>query len=391
MDRFPLAAWLVPGALLAAVAGCATSPPAASVRGGPPDPTRAPAFEVDARWPRPLPNNWILGQVAGIAVDARDHVWIVQRPKSLTEDERGAALVPPASKCCVPAPPVMEFDADGNFLQGWGGPGQGYDWPSNEHGISIDPDGNVWLAGNGDEDGQVLKFTREGKFLAQIGKPGKQTGSADVTRLGRPAMVEVDPETREVFVADGYYNRRIIVFDASGAYQRHWGAYGKAPSDAEKVVTSRPAPPPSPPSQQFGNPVHCAHLSRDGLVYVCDRLNDRIQVFRKDGTFVKEFVVEPLTAANGSTWDLVLSKDPGQRWLHVADGRNNQVLTLSRASGEVVSTFGRPGRQAGDFHWVHDIAIDSRGNLYTGEVDTGKRVQRFVRQGAAVAAAQPGR
>jgi hypothetical protein len=362
-------------AVLAAGAACAEVRPAGA-KGSEPE-----AFDVDPRWPKPLPNGWILGQVAGIAVDGRDHVWIVQRPKSLTEDERGATLKPPVSKCCAPAPPVLELDADGNFVQGWGGPGQGYDWPSNEHGISVDADGFVWLGGNGDDDGQVLKFTREGKFVAQIGHPGPQTGSADVTRLGRPAMAEVDPETHELFVADGYWNRRVIVFDAAtGAYKRHWGAYGKAPSDAEKVTTSRPTPPPSPPPAQFGNPVHCAHLSRDGLVYVCDRLNDRIQVFRRDGTFVKEFVVEPLTAANGSTWDLALSRDPGQRFLHVADGRNNQVLTLLRETGEVVSGFGRPGRQAGDFHWVHDIAIDSKGNLYTGEVDTGKRVQKFVRR-----------
>jgi DNA-binding beta-propeller fold protein YncE len=374
MERFLVAALGVLAAGPAAI-GCA-----AARAGAAPGSAQAPAFEVDPRWPKPLPNNWILGQVAGIAVDGRDHVWIVQRPKSLTDDERGAALSPPVSKCCVAAPPVLEFDADGNFVRGWGGPGPGFDWPSNEHGISIDPDGNVWLAGNGDDDGQVLKFTPEGKFLAQIGHPGPQTGSADVTRLGRPAMVEVDPQTREVFVADGYWNRRVIVFDRSGAYRRHWGAYGKAPSDAEKVTTSRPAPPPTPPQQQFGNPVHCVHLSRDGLVYVCDRLNDRIQVFRKDGSYVKEFLVEPLTAANGSTWDLVLSKDPGQRFLHVADGRNNQVLTLLRETGEVVSTFGRPGRQAGDFHWVHDIAIDSKGNLYTGEVDTGKRAQKLLRR-----------
>jgi DNA-binding beta-propeller fold protein YncE len=274
---------------------------------------------------------------------------------------------------------VIEFDGEGNVLRAWGGPGPGYDWPSNEHGISVDGRGFVWIGGNGDDDGQVLKFTRDGKFVMQIGRPGRQTGSADVTRLGRPAGAEVDPATGELFVADGYHNRRIIVFDAeTGAYKRHWGAYGEAPSDAEKVTLSRPVPPPQPPPRQFGNPVHCARVSRDGLVYVCDRINDRIQVFRKDGAFVKEFQVEPRTAANGSVWDLALSRDPQQRFLYLADGRNNWILTLERETGQVVGTLGRPGRQAGDFHWVHDIAIDSKGNLYTGEVDTGKRVQRFV-------------
>jgi len=341
----------------------------------------APTFAVDPDWPKPLPNKWILGQVSGIAVDADDHVWLIQRPGSLTEDEKGAALDPPVSKCCLPAPPVMEIDADGKLLRAWGGPGKGYDWPCNEHGIYVDAKGFVWVSGNGDNDGQILRFARDGKFVSQIGKPGPQTGSDDVTRLGRPAGMEVDPQTNEVFVADGYNNRRIIVFDAgTGAYKRHWGAYGKPPSDAEKVTQRRATPPPSPPPQQFGSPVHCVRLAKDGLVYVCDRLNDRIQVFRRDGTFVKEFFVEPKTAANGSVWDLALSRDPLQRFLHVADGRNNQVLTLLRDTGEAVASLGGPGRSAGAFHWVHDLAIDSHGNLYTGEVDTGKRVQRFVRK-----------
>ena len=366
------------GVLAAALAiglGCATAPSS-------PGAGASAAFAVDPAWPKPLPNNWILGQVAGIAVDSSDHVWIVQRPRTLTDDERGATLEPPVSKCCAPAPPVMEFDVEGNFIQAWGGPGKGYDWPQSEHGISVDQNGFVWIGGNGDNDGQVLKFTRQGRFVAEFGKPGPPTGSADVTRLGRPATAEVDPTTNDLYVADGYFNRRIIVLDAeTGAHKRHWGAYGKPPSDAEKVVLSRPRPPGSPPSPQFGNPVHCARLSRDGLVYVCDRLNDRIQVFRKDGTFEKEFLVEPRTAANGSVWDIALSRDPEQRYLFVADGRNNEIHVLRRATGEELTSFGRPGRSAGSFHWVHDIAIDSNGNLYTGEVDTGKRIQKFVRLG----------
>ncbi|MFL5310909.1 MAG: hypothetical protein ACJ79H_10695 [Myxococcales bacterium] len=361
------------GFACAVLAACAT--------GGSETRTKGAAFVVDPSWPKPLPNKWILGQVSGIAVDGSDHVWLIQRPASLTEDEKGAALDPPVSKCCVAAPPVMEFDADGNLLQAWGGPGRGYDWPSNEHGIHVDAKGHVWVSGNGDNDGQIVRFTREGKFISQIGKSGPQTGSGDVTRLGKPAGMEVDPETNEVFVADGYQNRRIIVFDAdTGAYKRHWGAYGKPPSDEEKVTLRRATPPSGPPARQFGNPVHCVRLARDGLVYVCDRLNDRVQVFRRDGTFVKEFIVEPHTASNGSVWDLALSRDPQQRFLYLADGRNNQVLTLLRDTGEVVGTLGGPGRSAGAFHWVHDLAIDSNGNLYAGEVDTGKRAQRFVRR-----------
>lgn len=333
----------------------------------------APRFEVDPSWPKTLPNNWIMGQAAGVAVDAQDHVWVIQRPKSLTDDEKAASLTPPRTKCCVPAPPVMEFDPDGRLVRAWGGPGAGYDWPDNEHGINIDAKGFVWIGGNGANDGQVLKFTREGKFVLQIGKKGPQTNSLDTARLGRPADTEVDPATNELYVADGYHNYRIIVFDAdTGALKRMWGAYGKPPTD-EKVTYN----PSAPPNQQFGNPVHCVRVSRDGLIYVCDRQNDRIQVFRKDGTYVKEFIVAKDTLANGSVWDLRLSIDPAQTFLFNADGANNEVRTLLRDNGEIIAAFGRNGRQAGEFHWVHNLAIDSKGNLYTTEVDSGKRAQKF--------------
>jgi DNA-binding beta-propeller fold protein YncE len=345
------------------------------------DASAPPRFSVDASWPKPLPNGWILGQVSGVATDADDHVWVLQRPRSLTEDERGATLSPPQSICCAPAPPVLEFDSAGTLLRSWGGPGSGFDWPQSEHGIHVDAKGFVWITGNGENDGQVLKFNRDGKFIMQIGKVGAQTGNADLSRLGQPAGVEVDAAANEVYVADGYYNRRVIVFDSeTGAYKRHWGAYGQPPSDAEKPNTRRTAPPTVAQLAQFGNPVHCVRLARDGLVYVCDRLNNRVQVFQKDGRFVKEFSVLPGTSGNGSVWDIVLSRDPAQRWLLLADGRNNRVSVLSRETGEVSATFGRPGRYAGEFHWVHDMATDSQGNLYAGEVDTGKRVQKFVRQ-----------
>jgi DNA-binding beta-propeller fold protein YncE len=343
--------------------------------------TTAPAFRVDTTWPKPLPNGWILGQVSGIATDADDHIWVLQRPGSLTDDERGATFKPPLGNCCAPAAPVLEFDAAGNLLRSWGGPGVGYDWPQNEHGIHVDAAGSVWITGNGEHDGQVLKFTRDGKFVLQIGKVGPQTGNADTSRLGQAAGVEVDGPANEVYVADGYFNKRVIVFDATtGRFKRMWSAFGKPPSDAEKPNLRRTAPPTEAQLASFGNPVHCVRIAHDGLVYVCDRLNNRVQVFRKDGSFVKQFSVEPNTAGNGATWDIALSRDPQQRWIFLADGRNNQIVTLSRDSGAVVATLGRSGRYAGEFHWVHDIAIDSRGNLYAGEVDTGKRVQKFVVQ-----------
>ncbi len=333
-----------------------------------------PKFQVDASWPKTLPNNWIMGQAAGVAVDAQDHIWVIQRPRTLTDDEKAATFNPPRTKCCVPAPPVLEFDSDGNLLRSWGGPGQGYDWFENEHGINIDYKGFVWVGGNGNNDGHVLKFTQDGKFVLQIGKPGPQTGSADITRLGRPADTEVDPATNEVFVADGYGNHRVIVFDAdTGAYKRHWGAYGKPPNDAKQP----PYNPAGSAPEQFANPVHCVKIAKDGLVYICDRTNDRVQVFRKDGTFVKEFFVAKQTLQQGSVWDLDFWPDAKQTFLMNADGANNEVRTLVRETGEVVGAFGRNGRNAGEFHWIHNLAVDSKGNIYTTEVDTGKRAQKF--------------
>jgi DNA-binding beta-propeller fold protein YncE len=341
----------------------------------------APKFEVDAAWPKPLPNDWIMGQAAGVAVDANDNVWVLQRPKTLTDDEKAATFDPPRSKCCRPAPPVLVFSQAGDLIKSWGGPGQGYEWPDNEHGIHVDPKGFVWIGGNGDKDGQILKFTPDGKFVMQIGKQGAQTNSQDTSRLGRPANMQVDPATNEIFVADGYQNRRIVVFDAeTGAYKRMWGAYGKPPTDDNLG----PYDPAAAPAQQFRNPVHCVRIAEDGLVYVCDRTNNRIQVFRKDGSFVKEFFVERNTRANGSVWELAIWPDAAETYLLNADGANNEVRTLSRETGAVMGAFGRNGRQAGQFHWVHNIAVDSKGNVFTTEVDTGKRAQKFLFRGDMV-------
>ncbi|MEO9102500.1 MAG: hypothetical protein ABI212_02905, partial [Burkholderiaceae bacterium] len=310
-----------------------------------------PRYGVDAMWPKPLPNNWLLGQVAGIAVASDDTIWVLHRPASLTDDERGAALTPKRSKCCIAAPPVLQFDREGKLLQSWGGKGEGYDWPGNEHGIYVDPKNNVWIGGNGPKDHMVLKFTEAGKFLLQIGKPGDSKGSNDTEQLGRPAHMELDAAADELYVADGYGNRRVIVFDAtSGQYKRHWGAYGKKPDDTK-------LPDYNPESPQFSNPVHCVRLMKDDLVYVCDRNNNRIQVFKKNGEFMRQFAYEPATQGSGSVWDLIPSEDAAQRYLMIADGTNNEVRITERESGKVLGTFGRSGRQAGDFHWVHNIAI----------------------------------
>jgi DNA-binding beta-propeller fold protein YncE len=335
-----------------------------------------PLFQVDPMWPKPLPNNWLLGQVAGIAVDRFDRIWIVQRPRSLNARERGAEQKPPISKCCFAAPPVLVFDQSGNLVRYWGGPGAGYDWPKSEHGIFIDDNDFVWLAGNDKKDGQLLKFTMEGKFVLQIGKPVEAPDSASTERLGSPADVAVDVAAHEVFAADGYGNHRVVVFDSeTGAYKRHWGAYGKAPRDDKQAAYD----PDKPPAPQFANPVHCIRIARDGLVYVCDRTNDRLQVFRKDGSFVSEHFYEKATRGTGSVYDLVFSPDQDQKFIYMADGGNGEVRIIDRASFEILARFGRPGRQAGQFTAVHNIAVDHQGNIFTAEVNTGQRVQKFRR------------
>jgi sugar lactone lactonase YvrE len=340
--------------------------------------TAVPQYKVDPLWPKQLPKNWILGQVGGLAVDRENHIWVLQRPKSDTVDELGAEQTPPRSECCIAAPPILEFDAEGNLLRSLGGPGQGYDWPTTEHGIYIDKKGNIWIAGNAPVDRQVIKFSPDGKFLMQIGHPAPATQPADSSShdlLGRPSGIAVDDEAREVYISDGYMDKRVIVFDAeTGAFKRLWGAYGNPPDDADPG----PYNPTSAPDQQFRNPVHCLHISNDGLVYVCDRTNNRIQIFTKQGKFVKEFFVRKETLGQGSTWDFAFSRGAEQKLLIVADGENNVLWILDRNSGAVVGKAGHSGRNAGQFHWVHQIASDSDGNLYTGEVDNAKRVQKFV-------------
>lgn len=359
---------IVAAALLAAA--CA-NPSARRIEGASGE--DGPRYAVDPYWPKPLPNNWLVGQVAGIATDRQDRIWVLHRPRTLTEDERGATLTPPRSRCCVPAPPVLVFDRAGNLLKWWGGAGAGFQWPANEHGIYVDAAGFVWVGGNAETDHQILKFDENGRFLLQIGRSGASLGSNSTEQLGRPAHMEVDLAANELYVADGYQNKRVVVFDAtSGAYKRHWGAYGNRPSDDRMAAYN-------PQSPQFANPVHCVRVMREGTVFVCDRANNRIQVFRKDGTFVRQIVHEEKTLGSGSVWDLVPSEDPSQRYLLLADGSNNQVFILERESGRRVGAFGRNGRHAGDFHWVHNIAVDSRGAVYTAEVDTGKRAQRFER------------
>jgi DNA-binding beta-propeller fold protein YncE len=345
---------------------------------------QAPMFEVDPLWPKPLPNHWLLGWTIGVWVDEQDHIWIIHRGAGgLHNNERGLELDPPISECCRTAPPILEFDQAGNLLRHWGGPGQGYEWPQSNHGIHIDYKGNVWIGGNGQKDAQVLKFTKDGKFLMQVGHMGKNAGSNDLENFWRVAKIWVDPKTNEAYIADGYGNKRVAVIDAdTGKMKRYWGAYGNRPDDADLGKYD----PKAPPAQQFRNPVHCVERSNDGLVYVCDRQADRVQVFQPDGKFVKEAFYAKETLGSGSAWDITFSKDPQQRFMFLADGQNEKVRIILRETLEELTNFGDGGRQPGQFYGVHSIATDSKGNLYTTETYEGKRVQKFVYKGIGTVA-----
>jgi DNA-binding beta-propeller fold protein YncE len=350
----------------------------------------APRFEVDPFWPKPLPNKWHIGQTIGVDVDPQDHVWIIHRADSLTESEVGAEG--------AKAPPVLEFDKDGNVLAAWGGPDplKRYEWPNSNHGVTIDNKGFVWIGGNGNGDAHILKFTQSGQFVAQYGHMFPsclQSGgcSNDMENFGRVAKIVIDAKENEAYIADGYLNHRVAVIDMdNGKIKRYWGGYGNKPDD----TNMGPYNPDwwqgdkwseSAKVQQFRTPVHCAQVSNDGFVYVCDRPNDRIQVFTKDGKFVKEKIIAPRTLGDGSTWDIAFSKDPDQKYMYLADGKNELVYIMDRKNLEVLTSFGDGGRQPGQFFAVHSIVTDSKGNIYTTETYEGRRVQKFVYKGLAPA------
>jgi hypothetical protein len=337
-----------------------------------------PKFEVNPFWPKPLPNNWMLGQIGGTFVDAHDHLWVTTRPRSLDDHDKYASADPPKADCCVAPPPILEFDPAGNVVQAWGGPNPQYEWPDNEHGVFVDHKENVWITGNGMADTNILKFTRTGKFLLQIGRHGKSGGNSDTGNLNRPAGVAVSPKTNEVFVADGYNNRRVIVFDGdTGAFKRQWGAYGNKPDDnapRTRVYEGNGSP-------QF-NLLHGIRISTDGLVYVADRVNSRIQVFKLDGTFVKEGYMQRATSSTeGTAFDVAFSPDRQQQFIYVPDGSNKKVHILNRETMAVVGSFGgRGGHGIGEFFHVHSIASDSKNNIYLGE-SFGRRVTKWSPKG----------
>ena len=341
---------------------------------------QAPRFEIDPMWPKPLPNHWLMGNTIGVGVDAQDYIYIIHRGATLEAKEAYAAAKPPASDCCLAAPPVLEFDPEGNLVRSWGGPGQAYEWPESNHGITPDSKGNVWIGGNGANDGQILVFTKEGKFVKQFGFAYANAGSNDMWAFNKVAKIALDEPANEAYVADGYGNHRVAVIDmGTGKIKRYWGAYGAKPDDTSLGNYN----PSAPIAKQFRNPVHCAIPSTDGFVYVCDRPNDRIQVFTKAGKFVKETIVEKNTLGDGSTWDIAFSRDPQQKYFYLADGANEKIHVFDRVALTELTSFGDGGRKPGQFYAVHSIATDSKGNLYTTETYRGQRLQKFVYKGLA--------
>jgi len=325
-----------------------------------------PTFEVDRAWPK-VPPQWKLGDASSIAIDAQDNVWVLHRPRTLKPDQAAKA-----------APPVIVFDTAGNYIKAWGGAGNGYEWPEREHGIHIDYKGFVWLGGNSCPtnglpglkpvaDDQLLKFTRDGKFVMQIGHSNQSKGNADTRNLHRPADVWVHPQTNELFVADGYGNHRVTVFDAdSGAFKRMWGAFGNKPMDDDhcQVVTPASFSDPGPPQLSI---VHAIRVAKDGTVYVADREYRRVQMFTKDGKFLKQLVRTSAPFAR----DLALSPDANQQFLYVGGG--NGVFIVDRKTLEIVGNVEPPGMIGAG----HQIAADSKGNLYIAQTTAGMQKLTF--------------
>ncbi len=374
--------------------GCADESQPTPANGEP----ETPSFQVDPSWPS-IPNDWIFGITSGLAIDAEENIWVLQRPRTVAPEDADRA-----------APPVMVFDTDGNYLKSWGGPDEGYEWPATEHGIFVDHEQNVWISGSGQGDDQILKFTNDGDFLMQIGSAGQSRGNTDTENVNRAADLYVHASTNELFVADGYGNRRVIVFDAAnGEFKRMWGAFGNAPSDpTEDEVVNESNP-------EHFSLVHGVKVSNDGLVYVADRRGMRLQVFTVDGRFQEQILVgrtEPdpavltarademahgqpvadlitnVSSARQSVSQTAFSSDPEQRYLFMADRSNQEVVVLERESLTRLSAFGQTGDRPGEFYILHDMVSDAAGNLYTAEVNVGARAQKFNYVGTTTVSTQ---
>jgi hypothetical protein len=368
-----------------------------------------PKFEVDPLWPKPYPNHWVIGAVIGLDVDKQDNVWIVHRPGTLENQE--TRLTRNESICCTAAPDVLEFNPAGNVIRSWGRDDAAktvpnHDWPTSNHGVTVAPDGTVWIGANGAgqppayapgsaaqfaprtpgapvegggekglyHDSFLLHFTQDGKYLGEIGHANGSKGSLDTENVRGVATIRFLPDGTLV-AADGYGDHRVSEWDPkTGKNVRVWGAYGKPPSDD-------PIPHYDVNSPQFGNPVHCAQPSIDQILYVCDRTNNRVQLFKFDGTYIKQFTILPNTKGEGAAWEIAFSKDPQQKFMYLTDGANQIIHVFDRQSLKELYSFGGGGRMPGLFYAVHSIVTDSKGNIYTTETYRGQRVQRFIYKG----------
>jgi hypothetical protein len=358
---------------------------------------KVPQYKIDPNWPKELPNNWIMGNAPALAIDKNDHIWIMHRPRQIARDDAAALDNPPGASCCIPAPSILEFDAQGNILKSFGGPNFAPDWPTLEHGLFIDGQGNLWIGGNYQQGGgaalvapipkpkdptlgdrQVLKLNQDGKVLLEIGHPAAgPANNQDTTILGSPSEFFVDDAAHEVYIADGYLNHRVVVYDSeNGTFKRGWGAYGIPLSE---IDNGKGAPyDPSTPAKQFRGVMSSIDISDDGMVYVGDRGGDRVQIFTKEGKFVKEFLIAPNTLGNGSVWSTMFSRDKAQKFLYVSDGENNVIHILNREDGKEVGTVGHKGREPGQFDSCERMGLDSKGNLYVTEVNHNTRIDKFV-------------
>jgi hypothetical protein len=350
---------------LAVVAGAAGNwvSPAALAQA---KPRTLPVFEVEKGWPK-IPAKWKIGDGSSFAIDAQDNVWLVHRPRTLK-----------AGDAAMAAPPVIVFDNAGNYLKAWGGAGAGYEWPEREHGIHVDNKGFVWITGNNCPtnglpglkkvaDDQVLKFTGDGKFVMQIGHSNQSKGNADTQNVHRPADLMVFPKTNELFVADGYGNHRVVVFDAdSGKFKRMWGAFGEKPMDDDNCeIVAKKSFPEGPGPKNFSI-VHAIRVAKDGMVYVADRENRRVQMFAADGKFLKNLTKTEKPFAR----NVALSADPEQQYLYVGNG--DEISIVDRKALEIVGSIKVPGQIGGG----HEIASDSKGNIYIA--GTGAGIQKLT-------------
>ncbi len=358
---------------------------------------KPPIYKVDPFWPKPLPNKWAMQQIVDISIDKDDHIWMINRadPRS---DEMGAQTNPPRAECCVLGPEIIEFAQDGSVMKAWGHKNFVPGWPNRLQSFIVDRDGNVWISGT-DPGDSIIKLDGDGKLLWDFGhrwpkgREIKQDNQQTEYLMGVEDF-ELDMDAREIYVADGARNKRVLVYDMNtGAFKRGWGGHGVPLSE----IDNNPTPEydlsgPPPDLKPFAQTIHTIHLSKDGLLYLGERGADRVSVYKKDGTFVMSFFVHPSTQARGpdcggpfgkvgpcgTTFNMSFSADPEQKYLFVADGTNNMVWIFNRKTGEPAGQFGGAGRYAGQLHWIDTVATDSKGNIYTGEVEDGKRIQKFV-------------